>query len=80
MKKITFIIIPILILGSQLYAAETDAAITAPGATPSPIKFKMHRVGTHRSEACGVADFNNDKKLDIVAGEFWYEAPSSRWV
>jgi len=39
------------------------------------IRFKMHRVGTERTEACGVADFNNDGKLDIVAGEFIYLAP-----
>ena len=39
------------------------------------IRFKMHRVDTVRTESCGVADFNNDGKLDIVAGEFIYLAP-----
>ena len=34
------------------------------------VKFKMHRIGTYRSEACGVADFNKDGKLDIIAGKF----------
>jgi len=38
-------------------------------------KFKMHRIDTARFEACGVADFNNDGKLDIVAGEYIYLAP-----
>ena len=46
--------------------------------TKKPIKFIMHRVGQFRSEACGVADFNNDGRLDIVAGPYWYEAPSWR--
>ncbi|MHC4682589.1 MAG: FG-GAP repeat domain-containing protein, partial [Planctomycetota bacterium] len=41
-----------------------------------PVRFVMHRVGRFRSEACGVADFNNDGKFDIVAGPYWYEAPS----
>jgi hypothetical protein len=41
----------------------------------SPVKFKMHRVGSFRSEACGVGDFNNDGQLDIVAGPFVYYAP-----
>ena len=40
-----------------------------------PLHFKMHRIDTVRTEACGVADFNNDGKLDIVAGEFIYLAP-----
>jgi hypothetical protein len=39
------------------------------------VKFVMHRVGTFRSEACGVGDFNNDGKIDIVAGPFLYLAP-----
>ncbi|OGV62055.1 MAG: hypothetical protein A2283_23540 [Lentisphaerae bacterium RIFOXYA12_FULL_48_11] len=39
------------------------------------IKFVLHKVGDVRSEACGVADFNKDGKLDIVAGEFVYFAP-----
>jgi len=39
------------------------------------LKFEMHRIGTFRSEACGVADFNGDGKLDIVAGPYVYLAP-----
>ena len=35
----------------------------------------MHRIGNFRSEACGVADFNGDGKLDVVAGEYLYLAP-----
>jgi len=29
-----------------------------------------------RSEGVAVADVNHDDKLDVLAGEFWYEAPS----
>jgi hypothetical protein len=43
---------------------------------PKAVKFVMHRVGTFRSEACGVGDFNNDGKIDIIAGQYWYEAPN----
>lgn len=50
-------------------------ASTTRGAEPLSVKFVPHRVGTFRSEACGVADFNNDGKLDIVAGPFLYLAP-----
>ena len=37
--------------------------------------FLMHRIGNFRSEACCVADFNGDGKLDVVAGEYLYLAP-----
>jgi hypothetical protein len=39
------------------------------------VKFVKHRIGNFRSEAFGVADFNSDGKLDIVAGDFLYLAP-----
>lgn len=50
-------------------------AIIGHAAHAGAIEFSMKRVGTFRSEACGVGDFNNDGKLDIVAGPYWYEAP-----
>ena len=45
-------------------------------ATARSVKFVAHRIGRFRNEVCGVGDFNNDGKLDIIAGSFWYEAPS----
>ena len=48
---------------------------TAPGSTPSPVKFVAHRLNHFRSESLGVADFNGDGKLDIVSGAFLYLAP-----
>ena len=50
-------------------------AVASDAAAP-PVRFVMHRVGTFRSEAVGVGDFNNDGKLDICDGQYWYEAPS----
>lgn len=37
--------------------------------------FELHRIGTYRGESCGVADFNNDGALDIVALPYVYLAP-----
>ena len=47
---------------------------------PGSVKFVMHRVGNYRSEACEVGDFNNDGKLDIIAGPFLYLAPDWKAV
>lgn len=41
----------------------------------SKVAFKIHRVGTYRSEGCCVGDFNKDGKLDIVALPYLYLAP-----
>ena len=49
--------------------------LAAATAMAEPPKFKTHRVGTFRSESCGVGDFNQDGKLDIVAGPNVYLAP-----
>ena len=42
----------------------------------SKVEFRPHRIGTYRGEACGVGDFNNDGKLDIVALPYLYLAPA----
>ncbi|MDA3926691.1 MAG: hypothetical protein PF904_18550 [Kiritimatiellae bacterium] len=51
-----------------------DAIATVATAKKMPA-FKIKKIGTFRSEACGVADFNSDGKLDIVAGPYIYYAP-----
>jgi len=52
-----------------------DVPDAAPGTLIAPVAFKAHRISDYRSEACAVADFNGDGKLDIVAGPFLYLAP-----
>jgi FG-GAP-like repeat len=37
--------------------------------------FLSHRLGTDHAEAVSVMDMNNDGKLDIVSGAYWYENP-----
>ncbi len=72
-----FIISGLLTVFALSAASEPQAAEPKgkKGAAAEPVKFVMHRVGKFRSEACGVADFNKDGKLDIVAGPYVYLAP-----
>ena len=66
---------PGLAARAQAMLKKAFAAQGPTGAGPGPVKFVMHRIGNFRSEACGVADFNGDGKLDVVAGEYLYLAP-----
>jgi FG-GAP-like repeat len=43
--------------------------------TIPPVKFRMERIASEAFESVGVFDVNNDGKLDLVSGSFWYEAP-----
>ncbi|MCS6953802.1 MAG: VCBS repeat-containing protein [Bryobacterales bacterium] len=42
---------------------------------PPEIPFRKHVVDLGASETCAFADLNGDQRLDIISGEFWYEAP-----
>lgn len=48
------------------------------GSRPSEIVFEKHVIDLGAAEAAVIADINGDGKLDIVAGEYWYEAPQWR--
>ncbi len=66
-----------------LVASSLGIFAIAPGAeAPAPAKarFVAHRIGGFRGEACGVADFDRDGRLDVIAGPFLYLAPDWRAV
>ena len=43
---------------------------------PQIVKFKKQTLtDLYYSEGANFADFNNDKKVDVISGPFWYEAP-----
>ncbi len=64
----------LLCVSTALLFVGAESAARSRGGS-SGVSFTAHRVGSLRSEACCIADFNNDGKLDILAGHFWYEAP-----
>jgi hypothetical protein len=73
-----------LVVRAELRAPATMAAARAPTSAPSPvaqkrsrdIRFKLRLIDPGYCESVAVADFNNDGKLDILSGEYWFEAPS----
>ncbi len=42
---------------------------------PEDIPFEKHTIDLGASETAVFADINRDGKLDLVSGEYWYEAP-----
>jgi FG-GAP repeat len=58
--------------------AVTALALLFAGSRPEDIPFQKHTIDLGASETCAFADINNDKRLDILSGEYWYEAP--RWT
>src|SRR5690242_8346672 len=40
------------------------------------LRFQSQMIDPGASETAAVVDVNRDGRLDIVSGEFWYEAPS----
>jgi len=54
-----------IVISTMLFAASR----------PTDIGFEIHRIDPSYGETCTVADLNRDGRVDIVAGESWYEAP-----
>jgi hypothetical protein len=54
-------------------ACQTPTPQTA--SRPADIAFRVQMIDPGFSESVAVADFNRDKRLDILSAEHWYEAP-----
>ena len=64
-----------LILGVAVATLPADAPDKKNDDTP--VKWKKTVIDTaFRSEGVAIADVNKDGKMDIIAGDVWYEAPS----
>jgi hypothetical protein len=68
-RALTVLALPILLLSVSLISAQI-----AP--RPPDVPFRARMIDPGASETAAVADINHDGRLDILSGEFWYEAPS----
>jgi hypothetical protein len=59
-------------------ALVTVFALQSGPSRPPDIPFVVHMIDPGASETAAVVDINRDGRLDIVSGEFWYEAPAWR--
>jgi hypothetical protein len=72
MRCRTRILLTVISVAAGLPALLADS----PSADKSPIAWKKVVIDkVFRSEGVAVADVNKDGKLDILVGDFWYEAP-----
>ena len=70
-QSIQFVVIAIVIV--TLFTAST---LTSVARGPREVKFQKFTLDKEfRSEGVAAADVNGDGKMDVMAGNFWYEAP-----
>ena len=65
------------VLFISLLALASTFALPEKQSAPRWPMFRKHLLDSGANESAAVADVNKDGRLDIIAGENWYEAP--RW-
>lgn len=76
MKLWVAISIGIAMLPGSLSAMAADANKAGGSGNMRRIEWEKIKIDDGAYESAGVFDVNNDGKLDIVCGGFWYEAPN----
>ena len=62
---------------SILSCLGTFVALVGLGAgRPPDVPFVVHQIDNGASETASVFDVDGDRRLDIVSGDFWYQAPA----
>jgi len=74
MNHFLFLLIPVLLVG---FAVQSQSQSRSSTDNVDRVIFKKHTLDpVFVSEGVAVGDVNNDGKLDVLAGTFWYESPS----
>ncbi len=59
-----------------ILTAAVCAALPRAQSRPADVPFRVRMIDPGANETAAFADVNNDRRLDIIAGDAWYEAPS----
>jgi len=64
--------------GTAVLAGLACALATEGAAPPNPaqIRWHRHKLVQNLSEACAIADVDNDGRLDVISGPLWFQAPT----
>lgn len=73
MRKLLSVVVAVQAL---LLVVDAQGPPLAPASRPADVRFAMHLVDSTWTESAAVADLDNDRRPDIISGEYWYEAPS----
>lgn len=63
------------VYGATVALSAADEKAPPKPTAPKKLKFRVQQLHVDNNEGCAVADFNKDGKLDVSAGEYWYEGP-----
>lgn len=64
-------------LASLQAEAQAPEPVVKPITAPSRVRFQKRVINEASDfEAASAADINGDRRLDIVSGDTWYEAPN----